>query len=292
MSLLLIWFSADQADEYSPRRDASFDHPMLLHPRDENDEQYDTSSKLASKVYESPLAPMTTALSAGESGPDEDRDADEEDEDDLARGSDELIEALQPITHDDVSLLDYSCVRKLFCLTLTIENMKCCIPKIYEGVKNPKDVTCFGTCFNKRACDDPLYPFRSEEDKIFFERNPLIGGWNNTFDTKVLTKARRDMRNLCMGPKRMTPPTQWCQRPYRDSNEDNLAFTHLVKGIPPASCSLITNGGGSGPFQHVLLIPQAKLAFCGIPKVGITQWTQFVRYVGWCVRVCAALRSR
>lgn len=258
MSLLLIWFSADQTDEYLPRKDESFGDPMLLHQRDEIDEQYDASSKLASKEYESHASVTTAlalaALSDGESGPDEDRSADEED--DLARSSDELIEALQPITHDD-----------------------CCIPKIYEGVKNPKDVICFGTCFNKRACDDPLYPFDSEADKIYFERNPLLGG-NFTLGTNVLTKARRDMRNLCMGPKRMSPPTQWCQRPYRGSNENHGVFTHLVKGTPPTSCSLVTNGGGSGPFQHVLLIPQAKLAFCGIPKVGITQWTQFVRYVG------------
>ena len=34
-------------------------------------------------------------------------------------------------------------------------------------------------------------------------------------------------------------------------------------------------------FQHVILFPKHKLAFCGIPKVGITQWEQFLRfYIG------------
>ena len=244
LSLLLIWFSADHADEYLPIiKDESFGDPRLLeHQRYANGEQYDTYPNLASKAIES-----LASVSDGESGPDDEERSDTDpEEDDLTRGSNGLIEALQPITHDE-----------------------CCIPKIYEGVKNPKDVICFGTCFNKRACDDPVYPFDSEEDKIYFERNQLVEG-----------KAKRDLRNLCMGPKRMTPPTQWCQRPYRDNNENQHAFTHLIKGIPPASCSMVTNGGGSGPFQHVILIPQAKLAFCGIPKVGITQWTQFVRYVG------------
>ena len=31
-------------------------------------------------------------------------------------------------------------------------------------------------------------------------------------------------------------------------------------------------------FQHVILFPSHKLAFCGIPKVGITQWEQFLRF--------------
>jgi hypothetical protein len=31
-------------------------------------------------------------------------------------------------------------------------------------------------------------------------------------------------------------------------------------------------GGGSGPYDCLYLYPSGKLAFCGIPKAGITQW--------------------
>ena len=46
----------------------------------------------------------------------------------------------------------------------------------------------------------------------------------------------------------------------------------------PKGCSWVSHSGGSGAFQHVLIFPSAKLAFCGIPKVGITQWEQFLRF--------------
>ncbi len=81
--------------------------------------------------------------------------------------------------------------------------------------------------------------------------------------------------------------------------------------LPPPGCSHLSHGGGSGSYHHVILFPRAKLgafrifswiysakciakiqrllsrldsdsrhcsAFCGIPKVGITQWIQFLRF--------------
>lgn len=36
--------------------------------------------------------------------------------------------------------------------------------------------------------------------------------------------------------------------------------------LPPPGCSIFNNGGGSGSFQHVILFPGVKMAFCGIPK--------------------------
>lgn len=41
-----------------------------------------------------------------------------------------------------------------------------------------------------------------------------------------------------------------------------------------------TNGmcGGSGPYDRLYLYPSGKLAFCGIPKAGITQWLHFLRF--------------
>jgi hypothetical protein len=37
-------------------------------------------------------------------------------------------------------------------------------------------------------------------------------------------------------------------------------------------------GGGSGPYDRLYLYPKGKLAFCGIPKAGITQWLHFLRF--------------
>jgi hypothetical protein len=37
-------------------------------------------------------------------------------------------------------------------------------------------------------------------------------------------------------------------------------------------------GGGSGPYDCLYLYPSGKLAFCGIPKAGITQWLHFLRF--------------
>ena len=36
--------------------------------------------------------------------------------------------------------------------------------------------------------------------------------------------------------------------------------------------------GNSGPYDRALLFPSNNLLFCGIPKAGITQWLQFLRF--------------
>ncbi|KAL7534159.1 hypothetical protein ACHAXR_005681 [Thalassiosira sp. AJA248-18] len=154
------------------------------------------------------------------------------------------IEALQPVTFK-----------------------KCCIPAVHKHTRNPKDLLCFGTCYNERACNDTIYPFNSAEEKAMFPMaNPGQGD-----SVQLKTK--------CKSPKKLVPPVEWCQKPHLDTKNGTPA--HLVDGIPPAGCSRVTNGGGSGAFQHVIIFPLAKLAFCGIPKVGITQWEQFLRfYIG------------
>ena len=154
------------------------------------------------------------------------------------------IEALQPISFE-----------------------KCCIPAALKQKNNQSDVDCFGTCYTERACDDMIYPFNSVEEKKLF---PSI----------QLTEEGRNIRRFeCMSPKKLTPPVKWCQKPHRDTEKGTPA--HLVKGIPPAGCSKSASSGGSGAFQHVIIFPSVKLAFCGIPKVGITMWEQFLRfYIG------------
>ena len=148
-----------------------------------------------------------------------------------------------------------------------ISSEKCCIPSALKQSKNPDDVDCFGTCYTERACDDMVYPFNSVEEKKLF---PSI---------QLTEEGRKKLRFECMSPKKLTPPVKWCQKPHRDTEKGTPA--RLVKGIPPAGCSKSASSGGSGAFQHVIIFPSVKLAFCGIPKVGITMWEQFLRfYIG------------
>jgi len=68
----------------------------------------------------------------------------------------------------------------------------------------------------------------------------------------------------------MSPPTEeprWCQ----ETEKLNLDFF-------PTGCSNFNMGKKSGPFDRLFIFPDAKLAFCGIPKAGITQWLQFLRF--------------
>jgi hypothetical protein len=141
---------------------------------------------------------------------------------------------------------------------------QCCIPAALSRTRDPKDKNCFGTCYTERACTDPVYPFRSAEERALFPPANRTQG-----DKKRLKYA-------CNSPESLRPPVAWCQAPRGD--RENGTAARLVDGIPPAGCSGVTHGGGSGAFQHALLFPGAKLAFCGIPKVGITQWEQFLRF--------------
>ena len=162
--------------------------------------------------------------------------------------TDMLIEALQPITFNE-----------------------CCIPAVQKDTHNPANVDCFGTCYNERACTDPIYPFNSAEEKAML---PMA---HHT------PQGRKELKRKCKSPKKPVPPVEWCQKPptVDETTNNETTAAHLVEGIPPAGCTAVTSGGGSGPFQHVILFPSAKLAFCGIPKVGITQWEQFLRfYIG------------
>jgi len=139
-------------------------------------------------------------------------------------------------------------------------SQKCCIPKVYQERNNPKDVDCFGTCYNERACHDPNFPFDSAEEKAEF---PMAN---------VTNSMRRGMMRECKSPKPMMPPVEWCQAPTTVGDDDNAEEdgttqnqAHLVRGIPPAGCVHATNGGGSGAFQHGKMIVFPTLcirAFC------------------------------
>ncbi len=136
--------------------------------------------------------------------------------------------------------------------TQPLSHTKCCIPKAFQGIKNPKDTNCFGTCYSaERACTDPIYPFTSAEEKSQFPLNNL---------TKYSAKVRRKLIRQCLEPKRMTPPVEWCQKPTNfgggkeegeKTTNGTIAAAQLVKDIPPAGCSLaVGHSSGSGAFQH------------------------------------------
>ena len=148
-----------------------------------------------------------------------------------------------------------------------ISSGNCCIPAALKQIKYGTDLDCFGTCYTKCACGDMVYPFNYVKEKKLF---PLI---------QLTEEDIHKLRFECMSPEKLTPPVKWCQKPHRDTEKGTPM--HLVKGIPPTGCSNFTSIGCSGAFQHVIIFPSVKLAFCGIPKVGITMWEQFLRfYIG------------
>ncbi|KAL7487135.1 hypothetical protein ACHAW6_012736 [Cyclotella cf. meneghiniana] len=152
-----------------------------------------------------------------------------------------------------------------------------CCPVIHRPPKKPR---CGEVCLTAHACNNSLYPFDSTQ-QIHFLRP-------RSQENRDVLRARCNRRNSLQ-----TPPYQWCQQ-WRDDSimhanrlrEDNgtavAATTTFLDpyaaDLPPPGCSIFNNGGGSGSFQHLLLFPSVKMAFCGIPKVGITQWMQFLRF--------------
>ena len=143
---------------------------------------------------------------------------------------------------------------------------------------------CHVTCFTERACQgrDPSYPFSSEEEKKWFEKEP---------DQRGLGKVCQTYMN-----QPIEDPT-WCQRSSLRSLSTSSSSSSSSAGrkidrvnpvsinttmdlsLIPTGCSRITMGGLSGPFDRTFVIPKGKLVFCGIPKVGITQWFKFARFV-------------
>ena len=126
------------------------------------------------------------------------------------KGNESMVEALQPVTSND-----------------------CCIPAIFKHSHTPKDVPCYGTCYNERACADINYPFNSAEEMDMF---PLV---------EPSPDGLKQLKKECKSPSNMVPPMQWCQK---KSNKDEKygVPAHLVDRIPPAGCSFASNSGGSG----------------------------------------------
>ena len=106
-----------------------------------------------------------------------------------------------------------------------VEFDECCVPK-WWGRREPNDMDCFGTCFNERACNDPNYPFNSEEEKLEFAQAEL----------PQTHAGKQRLRVECKNPRQLKPPVEWCQKPSVAAEDEKTA--HLVDGIPPAVCHI------------------------------------------------------
>ena len=139
-------------------------------------------------------------------------------------------------------------------------NHECC-PMLSRP---PKRLRCGEVCFTPNACNNTLYPYSTHKEKAFYE---------------VMTTSGRDELKLQCNEMNglMYPPYQWCQQWRTDSimrlaqeryEESQLRYEldPYAANLPPPGCSIFNNGGGSGSFQHLILFPEAKMAFCGIPK--------------------------
>lgn len=126
-------------------------------------------------------------------------------------------------------------------------------PVTFEGCCGAGKNTWEQICLTEQACmNNSLYPFASLEEKAILEP------WQPTEEEK-----RRHQKDCIVTSERI-PPMHWCNK----RSSDRFMF----------GCSNYNMGGGSGPYDRVLLFPRSQLAFCGIPKVGITQWIQFLRF--------------
>jgi len=120
------------------------------------------------------------------------------------------------------------------------------------------------TCFTPRACENhTLYPFQSVEEQEFMHEHQFV------------SKAERIRhRETCAAAaKQLHPEVTWCRVTNTSSN--NLS---IPESFHPTGCSQFTMGGSSGPYDRMIIYPGAKLAFCGIPKSGVTRWLQFLRF--------------
>ena len=155
-----------------------------------------------------------------------------------------------------------------------------CCPVLNRPPKKPK---CGEICHTPHACNNTLYPYSSYDEKEFLK--PM------STESKEGLRIRCNTRN-----GELHPPYQWCQQWLSDSimhsNQKKQQHTSVQSQrnriskrarerqqqtkhyeidpyqakLPPPGCSIFNNGGGSGSFQHAILFPGVKMAFCGIHK--------------------------
>ncbi|KAL7426212.1 hypothetical protein ACHAXM_000376 [Skeletonema potamos] len=177
------------------------------------------------------------------------------------------------------------------------KNPRCCL--IASAPNKPKRIPCHGTCFLPRACTDELYPFQSSREQSFFHqlRNVTVENQRDAGRPRVVVGTESlDLQRKCQEMNaRLHPPYQWCQHWLNCDNNrrNNHPINPYEANLPPPGCSLIPNMHSA--YQNLLLFPSNterrekigggatttnnKLAFCGIPKNGITNWIQLLRFI-------------
>lgn len=120
-----------------------------------------------------------------------------------------------------------------------------------------KDKSAFRqACLTEKACNSSfLYPFTSKEESLMF------ASWSPKKRVSSKHRKRCEKANGALSPQHV-----WCRKDNRTT-------------FPFGCSNTIGMGGGSGPYDRLYLFPKGKLAFCGVPKAGITQWLQFHRFV-------------
>lgn len=192
----------------------------------------------------------------------------------------------------------------------TDDENPCCL--IAAAPNTPKRISCHGTCFLPRACTDKLYPFQSTTEESFFQQLRNVTLENRRGVGRVVVGAESlELQRKCQEMNaRLHPPYQWCQQWLKSddnnqrnrNNDDNDIINPYEANLPPAGCSLIPNTHSA--YKNLLLFPSSssqrssktsnnnigggtttttdnnnKLAFCGIPKNGITNWIQLLRFI-------------
>ncbi len=149
---------------------------------------------------------------------------------------------------------------------------KCC--QMASSPNRSLQPPCDTVCYTEEACNDELYPYSTNENKLFLSQKRYRPERN---DPEFLPYVKRALKPCHEMNSLRMPQYQWCQQwmiGRMNQTDDALSDTtnkyvidpYSAK-LPPPGCSLLQSGGGSGSYQHVILFPQAKLAFCGIPKV-------------------------
>lgn len=111
------------------------------------------------------------------------------------------------------------------------------------------------TCYTERACfENTTFPFASLQQANYFRRA----------DSSNTTLVKQHRQACFAASHGSLVNTSWCSKnqpvPY------------------PRGCSKFNMGTRSGPWDRVYLFVDAQLAFCGVPKAGITRWLSFLRF--------------
>jgi hypothetical protein len=145
-----------------------------------------------------------------------------------------------------------------------------CCRVTWDGQEDERSIpSCVDTCLTPSACHDSAYPYSSVEEKDVFSP------WMPSGEEAAQLKESCDefMTNGEERSRLVSP--RWCQQ-TDEEHDTTMDLTSI-----PTGCSRFGMAALSGPFDRTFIFPASpdkRLAFCAIPKVGMTQWLQFLRY--------------